>query len=149
MLTWYVHSLLTLTLFGELICGQTQYTIQGAKNNKANALTVLAFGSEIILASTQRGPISFVYDYPESQVKKDLEMCQALWLTYGPDTATDKGHRTNGKCAEEMAAHLYYMKYGTTRLRDQNARIGTVVVVNGVAVPTDPCLATDVSESHL
>ena len=109
---------------------------------------MLAFGNEIIMASSQKGKQSFVYDYPESEVKRNLEMCQALWSEYGPGTASDDGgHRTSGKCAEEMAVHLYYMKYGTTRLRTQNARIGTVVVQSdGVAEREDPCANTDVSQ---
>ena len=111
-------------------------------------MSVLAFGNEIIMASSQKGKQSFVYDYPESEVKRNLEMCQALWSEYGPDTASDDGgHRTSGKCAEEMAVHLYYMKYGTTRLRTQNARMGTVVVQsNGIAAPEDPCVNNDVSQ---
>ncbi|KAF3398637.1 hypothetical protein DPV78_007100 [Talaromyces pinophilus] len=51
--------------------------------------------------------------------------------------------RREGKCGEQMAAHLYYRSpiTGETSLRDRNARIGTVVyrASDGVVYQAPPC----------
>lgn len=106
------------------------------------ALTVLAWGNEIILASGQKGENSFTYKQrPKTQVTLSLERCHATYLLHHPNTKAI-GHRRKGKCGEQMAAHLYYRapSTGETSLRDQNARIGTVVYGNdGIVRATPPC----------
>jgi hypothetical protein len=121
-----------------------------------NALSVLAWGNEIILASRQRGTNSYTYEGPTSQVSLSLERCQATHLRRHRDTTATR-HRREGKCGEQMAAHLYYRSptTGETSLRDQNARIGTVVyrASDGVVYQAPPSgnnndVSQDISICH-
>lgn len=88
-------------------------------------MVVLGWGNELILASSQKGPQSFSYDGPDTPVKHALQICQATWQGNSP-TSADRPHRTQGKCAEEMAAQLYYM-FNQAPLKDQQARPGAWV----------------------
>lgn len=94
------------------------------------SLSVLAWGNEIILASGQKGDNSFSYQGPRTKVLQSLQRCQVTYLQQNPGTRRSL-HRRKGKCAEQMAAHLYYFSPSTqesnTELPSQNARIGTVV----------------------
>ncbi|KAF3398635.1 hypothetical protein DPV78_007101 [Talaromyces pinophilus] len=79
----------------------SQYQV--GKRFKPGALTILAWGNEIILASSQKGSNSFTYEGEPSKVLEILQMCQTTYLeNYKAGTAT--GHRTQGKCGEEMSA---------------------------------------------
>ncbi|KAI0403814.1 hypothetical protein F4802DRAFT_279354 [Xylaria palmicola] len=89
---------------------------------------VLAWGNEIILASSQKGKNYFSYEYKQTPVLGSLELCQIIWRDDGPGGGTtDEKHRTEGKCGEPMAAHLYYSLDATTPLSKQQARVATVV----------------------
>lgn len=121
----------------------SQYQV--GKKFKPGALTILAWGNEIILASSQKGSNSFTYQSGEpNKVLKILQMCQATYLKdYTAGTARE--HRTQGKCGEEMAAHMYY-RLPTTEtsgidLDAQNAVIGTVWynAEDDEVITKDPC----------
>ncbi|RYP70472.1 hypothetical protein DL769_004961 [Monosporascus sp. CRB-8-3] len=108
--------------------------------SKPSAMTILAWGNEIILASSQKGRSSFTYEYKNTPVRETLELCQIVWREDGPgDGKTDKKHRTEGKCGELMAAHLYYSEDATITLAERNARVGTVVEKRKNLENTDPC----------
>ncbi|KAH8690764.1 hypothetical protein BGW36DRAFT_432552 [Talaromyces proteolyticus] len=105
------------------------------------SLKVLAWGNGTILASGQKGDNSFTYAGPRSEVRLSLERCQTTYLKQRKDS-TAKEHRRRGKCAEQMAAHLYYLSpTTTTNLPAQNARIGAVVYDprTGVVFKARPC----------
>jgi hypothetical protein len=107
-------------------------------------MTVLAWKNEIILASGQKGSNSYMYDTPETEVLMSLQRCQATWLE-GRENVQNARHRKDGKCAEQMGAHLYYLAPSTIdsgkKLPDQNARIGTVVFRKALNRPVqqEPC----------
>ncbi|PYI01922.1 hypothetical protein BO78DRAFT_326425 [Aspergillus sclerotiicarbonarius CBS 121057] len=100
------------------------YKIVQAKN-KPNAMTVLAFGNEIILASSQKGSSSFSYQFAGTEVLRTLQICQILWRETGTG-GTESRHRRDGKCGEVMAAHLYYTIHNAA-LTEQKATVGTVI----------------------
>ncbi|CEJ58369.1 hypothetical protein PMG11_07026 [Penicillium brasilianum] len=105
-----------------------------------NAMGILAWGNEIILASSMKGAGSFSYDFRsgETPVGESLQRCQIVWRDI---SSSDKDqtltHKNKGNCAEPMAAHLYYKNNGKN-LQDQKARIATWVKVRTWA-KTDPC----------
>ncbi|KAL1864952.1 hypothetical protein VTK73DRAFT_5581 [Phialemonium thermophilum] len=115
-----------------------QYGI--SPKNQPAAMGVLAWGNEIILASSQKGPTSFSYNYPNTDILLGLQLCQIVWRDYGPGQS-DTRHRNDGKCAEQMAAHLYYLsRPRPSPLSRQSARVGTIVRNNkGGKAKTDPC----------
>lgn len=133
---------LALDAYSFLEADMNQYGIS-IKKQKPGAMTVIAWGNEIIFASSQKG-ISFTYEGDQTEVSLSLERCQTQYLESQPDGQATR-HRTGGKCGEEMAAHLYYLlpatKASGAKLYAQNAVIGTVVVRgnNGLALKTDPC----------
>jgi hypothetical protein len=87
--------------YGYIEADMSQYQV--GKRFKPGALTILAWGNEIILASSQKGSNSFTYEGEPSKVLEILQMCQTTYLeNYKAGTAT--GHRTQGKCGEEMSA---------------------------------------------
>lgn len=75
-----------------------QYEID--TTNTPGALTILAWGNEIILASSQKGYNSYTYQGKESKVSKILEKCQATYLEKVPGGQARR-HRTKGKCGEK------------------------------------------------
>lgn len=131
----------------------SQYEIN-RKKFRPGALTILAWGNEVILASSQKGTNSFTYQGEPSEVSKILEKCQATYLERFEDgTATE--HRTQGKCGEEMAAHLYYLlpttKANGVKLNAQNAVIGTVGLNqrDGTVVKKPPCGPGSIVSGHI
>jgi hypothetical protein len=128
--------------YGYIEADMSQYQV--GKKFKPGALTILAWGNEIILASSQKGSNSFTYEGEPSKVLQILQMCQTTYLRdYSAGTATK--HRTEGKCGEEMAAHLYYLlpttKASGIDLPAQHAVIGTVGKNpdTGLVEMKDPC----------
>ncbi|EPE34803.1 hypothetical protein GLAREA_10498 [Glarea lozoyensis ATCC 20868] len=154
-----------------------QYEMMNRNKKLPGAMTVLAFDREIIVASSQKGRFSFVYDCSDTPVKRDLKRCRKIvWQRSARKSAkksTKKSARKNakknarkgarqsarkggrksgkkigkdfrhihdGKCGEEMAMHLYYMKHGLNLSKLENARIGTVKLKpNGEHSHIDPC----------
>ncbi|KAK2811107.1 hypothetical protein FQN50_002443 [Emmonsiellopsis sp. PD_5] len=114
-----------------------------------NAMTILAWDKEIILASSMKGRLSFSYQQPTtSPVRQTLELCQMSWVSEYKDTK-EEGHRTEAKCGEPMAAHLYYSSGPNLRLLNEtNARIATWVRKAGDRPweRTNPCMEDEASE---
>jgi len=107
----------------EMATDRAGYQINAIR--EPNALAVLAWGKEIILASSQRGAPSFSYNYANSPVLESLRLCQMVWRDNGPG-GTDREHRARSMCAEPMAVQLYYASTENP-LQKQHARIGTWV----------------------
>jgi len=123
--------------YKEMVADMAQYSI--GPGRQPGAMAVLAFGNEIILASSQRGQPSYTYNYENTPVLESLKLCQIVWRDYGPGNgATDDPHRTEGKCAEVMAAHLYYSIH-TNPLSSQQARVATVAKRRENLVQLNPC----------
>jgi len=120
----------------EMFADAAQYTIT---RKVPGAMAILAWGQEIILASSQKG-LSFSYNYPGTRVLESLRLCQMSF------TNSRLEHKNWGMCAEPMAAHLYYATTATN-LAAQHARIGTWVLQKGGWKQTDPC-GTQVSNEH-
>jgi hypothetical protein len=81
-------------------------------------------GNEIILASSEKGQHPFAYEYPESNVRKSLQLCQITWEVLGG--ADDNKHQNQSSCGEVMSTQMYYTRYNSP-LADQKARICTVL----------------------
>ena len=73
-------------------------------------ITILAFGNEIILSSSQKGYGAFINEVAESPVKEKLELCMAVWgeFNINPDKPDHKNQR---RCGEMMAFHQYYQTH--------------------------------------
>lgn len=123
--------------YAEIEPERLQYRI--SDRGQANAMTVLAFGHELILASSQKGPTSFSYTFQDTRVLETLRICQAAYMITS-STGSNLKHRTDGRCGEVMAAHLYYTLYETPFLPAQHARVATVVNDGDQNLgPRDPC----------
>ncbi|KAF3389738.1 hypothetical protein DPV78_011380 [Talaromyces pinophilus] len=140
---------IAFTAYDYIEADMSQYQIN--PNFKPGALTILAWGNEIILASSQKGSNSFTYQSGPNKVLQILQMCQATYLADFP-AGSATGHRTQGKCGEEMAAYIYYSlpttKASKIDLDVQNAVIGTVGydVRQGKVVKKDPCGPGSISQ---
>ncbi|GLA61967.1 hypothetical protein AtubIFM54640_002500 [Aspergillus tubingensis] len=120
---------IALTGYNEMQANQEAYGIP--KRQRSKAMTVLAFDHELILASSQKGE-SFSYYYTDTPVAKALERCQVTWRR---DFGKESIHKNEGKCGEEMAAHLYYLVHPGKSLSSQKPRVATIVG----GKRTDPC----------
>lgn len=98
-------------------------------------MTVLAFGNEIILSSSQKGGNSFSYEYGDTEVLKTLLLCQVAW---NEDSREDQTHKNRGKCGELFTSQMYYLLYDTP-LAERNAGVATVTFNKGALRRTDPC----------
>ena len=142
---------IALDAYDEIQPDMEQYGMRFAQQWAPGAMTILAWDNEIILASSQKGPQSFTYDYQgedATPVLAQLNECQTqLQLLLesesreGEETPVVGIHRTSGKCGEEMAAHLYYLYNQGRPLRDRHAVVGTVVtaVIGQKPNPKNPC----------
>lgn len=72
-------------------------------------MTALAFGSEIIFASSEKGGESFISLVGTSHTWKALSQCQILW---GELTGEAKDHAHGRHCGEVMAFHQYDVVHG-------------------------------------
>lgn len=93
-----------------------------AKKDIPRKMTLLARGNDILLGSSQKGN-SFTYrGSGQSQVRKWMDDCQH-------DLKRKNGgqprHQHDGKCGEQMVAHLYYLIHNEP-LAEQKARVITV-----------------------
>ena len=114
---------------------RAQYGITAKQ--KSRAMTVLAWGNQLILSSTQKGGDSFSYQYKGTPVLEDLHLCQQVWKDA---TGDDQQHRARAMCAEPMACQLYYSLDAVAHLAEQHARVATVVENGqGVVEQQDPC----------
>lgn len=128
---------LALNAFDEIETDMAQYDIRPL--NRPSALSVLAWGKELIFATSQKGSTSFAYDYPDSPVRPILELCSVVATDDGVGSPNSR-HRAEAKCAEPMALQLYYFSQDNN-LSPESARIGSVVLGPGKAKPEarDPC----------
>lgn len=125
---------------GEMRADLAQYGI--GKKNMPTVMTVMAYNDEIILASSQKGQVSFSYQYKNTRVLESLQLCQAVWAG-AADTHTDQPHRNKGSCGEVMAAQLYY-SVTENHLSQFNPRVGSVAIDKSLPagsppVPLAPC----------
>jgi hypothetical protein len=124
----------------EIAADIVQYDI--GRPHYPRAMTVMAYGNEIFLVSSQTGQTSYTYNVPNTPVLTSLQICQMVWRDDGPGGGTtDAEHMREGKCGETMAAHLYY-SINNTPLKSQQARIGTVFTATRRAAAlqnTPPC----------
>ncbi|KAE8343187.1 hypothetical protein BDV24DRAFT_149809 [Aspergillus arachidicola] len=123
----------------EMIRDREQYGILAGA--QPTAMGILAWGNEIILASSMKGAGSFSYDFlgGDTTVGRSLQKCQIVWRDISlPGKDPTNIHKNRGNCVEPLAAHLYYKNNGKN-LKDQKARIGTWVVQQGKWQQTDPC----------
>lgn len=130
---------LALDAYQEMQVDFDQYEIVEKQKNKdmPSAMGVLAWGNQLIFASSQKGP-SYSYGNRGTPVRESLDKCQIVWRDTGP-IDPNKPHKSMGRCAETSAAQLYYLA-NTTPLESVGARVGTVVLRrSGSAEPTDPC----------
>jgi hypothetical protein len=99
----------------------------GKKGDQPSAMTVLAVGKEIFLASSMKHSGNFAFEYPPTKVSRILEQCQITFNEAGGEG--DAGHKNNADCAEVMSAQMYFTtdQGENTSLKDRNARICTVV----------------------
>ncbi|KAK6837364.1 hypothetical protein RU639_001566 [Aspergillus parasiticus] len=108
-------------------------------------MAVLAWGNEIILASSMKGAGSFSYGFlsGDTPVGRSLQQCQIVWRdTSSPGQNPNQQHKNRGNCAEPLAAHLYYKNNGIN-LQNQKARIGTWLNLDDGWVKMDPCGTTE------
>ncbi|RAQ57221.1 hypothetical protein COH20_011942 [Aspergillus flavus] len=108
-------------------------------------MAALAWGNEIILASSMKGVGSFSYDFlnGDTPVGRSLQQCQIVWRdNISPGQNPNKLHKNRGNCAELLAAHLYY-KNNQFDLQDQKARMGTWLNLADGWVKKDPCGTTE------
>lgn len=99
----------------ELAIDAQQYSLNTKR--LPGVVTFFAFGNEVILSSSLRGP-SFTYEYGASPVKESLAICMAVWKD---QTGEEKTHVRGASCGEMMCAHQYYQVH-TTPLKDANVR---------------------------
>ncbi|KAK3935294.1 hypothetical protein QBC46DRAFT_422905 [Diplogelasinospora grovesii] len=110
-----------------------QYKID--PKHKPRAMGIMAFGNEIILASSQKGE-SFTYQLPDTPVYRTLQLCQ-------DKEKTDKPHMTKGSCGEVMCAHLYYLSHPGTEIESQAPRFAAVTEKEGEPCLMKPCGGKD------
>ncbi|KAL2131056.1 hypothetical protein VTI74DRAFT_5595 [Chaetomium olivicolor] len=106
-------------------------------------MSILAWGNEIILTSSQKGSQSFSYNGPDTPLQRSLQLCQAV--VWQDVTGAVGVHKNQGKCGEEMAVHLYYKLNLEKPLKDLSpqAVVGTWVADDiahlSEPIRTDPC----------
>ncbi|KAL4891312.1 hypothetical protein BDV59DRAFT_194489 [Aspergillus ambiguus] len=120
----------------EMVNDRVQYGIR--VEAQPTAMGILAWGNEIILASSMKGAGSFSYNFldGETPVGRSLQQCQIVWADAGGNPT--QPHKNKGNCAEALAAHLYY-KNNEDALNTQKARVGTWVKTKTGWEKIDPC----------
>ncbi|KND93462.1 hypothetical protein TOPH_01958 [Tolypocladium ophioglossoides CBS 100239] len=95
------------------------------------AMTIMAFGNEIILSSSQRGNPAFINEVADSPVRAKLELCQIFWRDFvaGPNADLRMlDHKNQRKCGEIMAFHQYYQVHDQDISEiEPKARVTTVL----------------------
>ncbi|KAL6851337.1 hypothetical protein ACO1O0_008465 [Amphichorda felina] len=73
-------------------------------------LTILAFGNEIILSSSQKGQSGFINEVTDSPVKWKLELCTSVWAEFNINPE-EPDHKNGRGCGEIMVLHQYYQSH--------------------------------------
>ncbi|EKJ71888.1 hypothetical protein FPSE_07891, partial [Fusarium pseudograminearum CS3096] len=108
-------------------------------------MTIVAFGNEIILSSSQKGLDGFLNQWPQSPVKLALDRCSAIWrdrvISDSESTANPAaGHKNKAKCGEVNAFHQYYMTHTTSIPEvDPKVRVTTVARTGNSYIIFPPC----------
>ncbi|KAH7253664.1 uncharacterized protein BKA55DRAFT_511007 [Fusarium redolens] len=100
-----------------------------------SVMTIVAFGNEIILSSSQKGQDGFINEWPQSPVKLALDRCSALWRDRVVNDANSNadpaaGHKNKAKCGEVNSFHQYYMTH-TTPIPEVDPKVRVTTVVKG------------------
>ncbi|KAF4953315.1 hypothetical protein FGADI_6081 [Fusarium gaditjirri] len=100
-----------------------------------SVMTIVAFGNEIILSSSQKGRDGFIDEWPQSPVKLALDRCSTLWrerVVNDPGNNADPAawHKNQAKCGEVNAFHQYYMTH-TTAIPEVDPKVRVTTVVKG------------------
>lgn len=91
-------------------------------------VTILAFGNEIILSSSQKGPAAFINEVAESPIRQQMELGRAVFIDFNINSnPAQQDHRNGRKCGEVTAFHQYYQLHAQPlQERTPLARAGTV-----------------------
>ncbi|RMD44935.1 hypothetical protein DV735_g183, partial [Chaetothyriales sp. CBS 134920] len=129
---------LGLDAYAEMMAEWGPYGI--GKTHQPSVMGVLAWGHELIFASSQRGELLFAYNHQNTEVQAILRECGVVWRDTHAATQ-DQPHMRDGKCAEVMATQLYYMSRETPkpRLPDQSARVVAIQRYRGGLEVVPPC----------
>lgn len=111
-------------------------------------MTILATGNEIFLSSSQKGQVAFINEVNDSPVKKQMELCMAVWGEFNINPEKPD-HKNGRKCGEVMVFHQYYQVHPDQDLAQLSplARAATVHRINGELTVIPPC-GTDAAVSR-
>ncbi|KAK2609216.1 hypothetical protein QQS21_002298 [Conoideocrella luteorostrata] len=117
--------------YPEMVRDMLQYkpvldrTNKGFPERLPGVMTLLAWGNEIILASSMKGKLAFLTEMNASPVRTTLEQCQTF-----PGAVRDRkyGHMRDARCGEVSALHLFYKKYPNKSLKDFKDKVRIVTV---------------------
>lgn len=110
---------IAIDAYGEIDAVQKQYQLNKGKTTP-RVMSILAFDSEIILVSSQKGSASFMTDFGNSKVRDSLQRCELMYANTA-STILQAGHKNGASCGEVMAAHLFYQMYPEKNLADMKA----------------------------
>ncbi|CAM1510070.1 Fc.00g004050.m01.CDS01 [Cosmosporella sp. VM-42] len=117
---------IAIDAYKEMEADFKQYEIQGDEALLPDVMSILAFGTEIILASSQKGAGALIDRFPDSPVRQNLELCKIVWRDYG--TGTEQANKNKGKCGEVMTFHQYYRTHPQEPLLDLKDRARATTV---------------------
>lgn len=122
---------------------------KGTPRMLPGVVTILAAGKEVFLSSSQKGQVAFINEVDDSPVKKQMELCLAIWADFNINPEKPD-HKNGRKCGEVMAFHQYYQVHPDQDLAKLSplARGGTVHRISGNLVIIPPC-GTDAEVSEL
>ncbi|PNY28635.1 Uncharacterized protein TCAP_01443 [Tolypocladium capitatum] len=107
-----------------------KYNKLGKPKYLPGVMTIMAFGNEIILSSSQKGNPTFINEVADSPVRAKLELCNMFWRDFvaGPNADPSKlDHKNQRKCGEIMAFHQYYQVHDQDISKiEPKARVTTV-----------------------
>jgi hypothetical protein len=126
-------------VYAEMEANMKLYEVT-VRKDKPRAMTVLAVGNEIFLASSVKKSANFAFAYPKTKVSNALEACQTTFHKNGGEST--EGRKSSSNCGEVMSAQMYYItdKNKDTPLKGRDARNCTVVAdKDDKPQNTDPC----------
>lgn len=125
----------------------------GAKNKAGRpfppstptVVTIMAFGKEVIIASSQKGKLIFIDEVQTSPVSDQLEQCQMMWIDSVTPSKDNILHINYRHCGEIMATHLFYLLHEGKQIGDfpdPQPRMISIVRNHELPLgmqPFDPC----------
>lgn len=103
-----------LDAYDEMVADINQYApekdhLKGGLKSLPNAMTIMAFDTQIILASSIKGHQGFLSTFPgDNPLKTAMETCQLRFDEKHSDTKKKDGHRTQASCGEISTFWRYY-----------------------------------------